>query len=111
MNFVSHLKAAAALGALAVMMPAPASAQALAPAVGKPLQAAAPALRARNTAAALTQVNIARNAARPYWRAARRSSSPPARRRASSLRSIIRPACTTRRSPPRSGPAAPTWAR
>ncbi len=64
MTLVSGLKAAAALGALAIMMPAPATAQALAPAVGKPLQAAGAALRARNTAAALTQVNIARNAAR-----------------------------------------------
>ena len=64
MSFVSSLKAAAALGALAIMMPAPVSAQALSAAVGKPLQAAGNALRSRNTAAALTQVNIARNAAR-----------------------------------------------
>lgn len=64
MSFVSHLKAAAALGALTVMMPAPATAQALSAAVGKPLQAAGNALRARNTAAAISQVKIARAAAR-----------------------------------------------
>lgn len=63
MKLLSHLKAAAALGALAIMMPAPASAEALKPAVGKPLQAAAAALKSRNLGAAQTQVNAARAAA------------------------------------------------
>ena len=64
MTLLSHLKAAAAIGALAVMMPAPASAQALSRGVGLPLQQAASALRSRNTGAAINAVNQARAAAK-----------------------------------------------
>lgn len=67
MNLVSRISVAAALGLMApaaMIVATPAFAQALSPAVGKPLQAAAAALKSRNSAAALKQVEVARRAAK-----------------------------------------------
>jgi hypothetical protein len=66
MKLVSRLAIAAALGLAAPvgLIAAPAAAQALSPAVGKPLQAASNAARSGNNAAALAAVNQARAAAK-----------------------------------------------
>lgn len=71
MKLVSRLSIAAAMGLMApaAIIATPAFAQALSPAVGKPLQAAANALKARNAAAAIASVNQARaNAKTPAER-------------------------------------------
>lgn len=66
MTFVSRLAVAAAFAVAAplAVTSVPAFAQALAPAVGKPLQAATKAAAAGNTGAALAQINTARAAAK-----------------------------------------------